>query len=560
MATARNIISSIGVIDSPGDGLKILQPYNSTTDNRYILTGTSGIQTLSNSLGLSGTLYLPSSNSAQIVATNSDLILSSSSTNQITLSGTLKILAPNSGTSFSLLTFVGSGSILNCVSGALGINVSPSASYPLDVEGVMGGHTVAKFGDNLGVYVVENSPNIGLNAYVDSAGNWRYGKGSKGNYAAEIQLLPGTGQLQFIISSASGSADGTPTMKNIFVLSGTGPAAQITAQDVGATANSALAMQNLSNPANNLNLYMQLGNGSYNPLTVANDLGIIFSSGTVSTGTLVIAPWSGNGWGIRIDGTNGIVGINTQPSFPLDVSTGNGGKAGGNQTIARIGNVGSNPIYLGNGDATVGFNSFFSSSWRFGSTLNNFGSSFDYNAVVNQLVFQMSNAPGTFPNAITLNTAFVVSGSASNGCTIGIGGVPGVGQQLDLTSDHARKLTTTTWTTGCDERIKEDIQIADYNLCLSGVMNLDLKYFKWKDLDWITTSDRHQLGWVAQDITSSFPKSVDINTEKGFDDFHSLNADQIYKMTYGAVKQLIIENQTLKQRLFNLETLLSTSF
>ena len=125
-------------------------------------------------------------------------------------------------------------------------------------------------------------------------------------------------------------------------------------------------------------------------------------------------------------------------------------------------------------------------------------------------------------------------GIGANGLGLGIS--PTV-YQLDLSTDNARKLTSTTWITGSDERIKSDIQTANLVRCSEIIDTLDLKYFEWNPE--IQTSDRHSLGWIAQDVEQIFPRSVKQTQDYGFDDFRNLNTDQIIKAMYGSLKHMI---------------------
>jgi len=85
-----------------------------------------------------------------------------------------------------------------------------------------------------------------------------------------------------------------------------------------------------------------------------------------------------------------------------------------------------------------------------------------------------------------------------------------------------------------------------------------MKRFRLKDeyLDSETVQDRHQLGWIAQDVMQVFPKSV-TSTPKdawGIPDLLSLDTDQIMKCLYGAVGHVLEENDALKDRVHDLET------
>lgn len=108
--------------------------------------------------------------------------------------------------------------------------------------------------------------------------------------------------------------------------------------------------------------------------------------------------------------------------------------------------------------------------------------------------------------------------------------------QLDLSKDGARKLTTSTWLTGSDKRIKTDIESANLARCVEIVDSLDLKYFKW---NYDEVPDRHSLGWIAQDVKEFFPKSIRLTEDHGLPDFHNLDSDQLIKTMYGALKKMV---------------------
>jgi alpha-tubulin suppressor-like RCC1 family protein len=137
-----------------------------------------------------------------------------------------------------------------------------------------------------------------------------------------------------------------------------------------------------------------------------------------------------------------------------------------------------------------------------------------------------------------LNLPFALPYLNLGSLLLGVDGVNGpYPYQLDMASDLARKLTTSTWTTGSDQRIKTNIQTANLARCSEIIDALDLKYFSWTPN--IDTEDRHSLGWIAQDVETIFPNSVSTGPAHGLPDFKTLNSDQIIKAMYGSLKNMI---------------------
>jgi hypothetical protein len=136
--------------------------------------------------------------------------------------------------------------------------------------------------------------------------------------------------------------------------------------------------------------------------------------------------------------------------------------------------------------------------------------------------------------------------------------------QLQLSTDSAGKPSTNTWTIVSDERIKDDIEPADLDICYDAVKNIPLKRFKWKDEVYAEEQvpDRHKIGWIAQDVETVFPKAVRINEfkygEEGqevvIEDCRDLNADQLYAAMYGTIQKLIAKVETLEAKVAALET------
>jgi hypothetical protein len=171
--------------------------------------------------------------------------------------------------------------------------------------------------------------------------------------------------------------------------------------------------------------------------------------------------------------------------------------------------------------------------------------------------------------------------------SIGIG-TTAPAYQLQLSTDSAGKPSTNTWTVVSDERIKEDIELANLDICYAAIKNIPLKRFKWKDEVYSAeqVGDRRKLGWIAQDVEAVFPKAVRIKefkynqkfeetiipaiedefdddgnvikegqpqsidkkliSEDVIEDCRDLNADQLYAAMYGAVQKLISKVEALE--------------
>ena len=149
--------------------------------------------------------------------------------------------------------------------------------------------------------------------------------------------------------------------------------------------------------------------------------------------------------------------------------------------------------------------------------------------------------------AQSLNSAFVFNGPVFTS-NIGLGRVPDINYQLDMSTDGARKTFSSTWTTGSDIRIKSDVVSANLARCAEIVDSLDLKYFKWNFPEGQSPPpDSHSLGWIAQDVQQFFPKSVETSGDFGLGDFHSLNSDQLVKVLWGALKHTLNEHFPTQQ-------------
>lgn len=111
----------------------------------------------------------------------------------------------------------------------------------------------------------------------------------------------------------------------------------------------------------------------------------------------------------------------------------------------------------------------------------------------------------------------------------------------------------TSWVTPSDKRIKENIVKASYDKCLQNVKNIELYKFNFKNNAIVKSNDFNQLGFIAQEVQSLYPKAVEVNMIKDTTgeilDLLTLNTTQINYTLYGAVKKLIKKIEIIEEKL-----------
>jgi hypothetical protein len=134
-------------------------------------------------------------------------------------------------------------------------------------------------------------------------------------------------------------------------------------------------------------------------------------------------------------------------------------------------------------------------------------------------------------------------------------------QQLQLTQDSAYKPSTSSWTVFSDSRLKEDITVADDELCLEHTLEIPLKSYTWStpwaDAHEIPEYRRNKVGWIAQDVENVFPNSVTtrqavVPTDSAegsltIEDFKSLNTDQLIANMWGSIRAMGKRLEELKK-------------
>ncbi|MDO8659344.1 MAG: tail fiber domain-containing protein, partial [Candidatus Parcubacteria bacterium] len=108
------------------------------------------------------------------------------------------------------------------------------------------------------------------------------------------------------------------------------------------------------------------------------------------------------------------------------------------------------------------------------------------------------------------------------------------GAQLDLSTDSARKLTTTTWTTGSDERFKTNIEsITDSLDIIRRVRPVKFHY----NTDFLTAHpsvvDTDYYNFIAQEYQQVFPNSVSESNDRLY-----VNSSNMIPYAIAGVKEL----------------------
>jgi hypothetical protein len=286
------------------------------------------------------------------------------------------------------------------------------------------------------------------------------------------------------------------------------------------------------------------------------------------------------------------------PSFIISGSTENVG-LGTNKPTSKLHVVGTGNI---TSDTTIGGTLFCTKINTFDTdTLVEIGrthvgsvghgdcagfSHIDQNSTTNYALLQ-SSVGNTFLNAASGKKVYfrINNSDIATLSTTGLGiGDSSPSYQLELSTNSAGKPTSNTWTVTSDERIKENIQLADLDRCYDIVKNLPLKHYKWREDVYSTKQieDRHALGWIAQDVKSVFPKAVNsrefkynkkyedtvipaVFDENGIEiekertssklisediikDCLDLDSGQIIASLYGAVQKLIAKVEALENK------------
>ncbi len=174
---------------------------------------------------------------------------------------------------------------------------------------------------------------------------------------------------------------------------------------------------------------------------------------------------------------------------------------------------------------------------------------------------------GSTTTAVTNYTAYLNGNVLASTLMIGnpITNFSTQGFRLALTHDSALKPFTTAWNTVSDKRVKENIRDADIDRCYEDIKALPLRRFTWQEniFNSYSGTDRNVIGFIAQEVSTIIPKSVNVMEAYGYQDFQFLNIDQINMSFYGALKRTIQDKEfmdsTIKGQRVEIETLKGTT-
>jgi hypothetical protein len=126
---------------------------------------------------------------------------------------------------------------------------------------------------------------------------------------------------------------------------------------------------------------------------------------------------------------------------------------------------------------------------------------------------------------------------------------------LDIGYGDARKVTGPYWISPSDARVKEDIVNADLSMCASTVASIPLRTFSFDTAFQKRTgvAPGSQYGFIAQEVKEVLPESIRYSDQYGFNDFHSIDADQIFKLEFGATQYLLKKVGELEAQIEALE-------
>ena len=270
----------------------------------------------------------------------------------------------------------------------------------------------------------------------------------------------------------------------------------------------------------------------------------ITTSGDTNTGVYfpaadTIAFTEGGAEAMRID-SSGNLGIGT--SSPATFG----------KFVTQTSTSANTPIIaITNNSASPQLNHYITDS---GSTVRN----------LNQIGFNTgSTNSANYQGFMTFSTMASAGGTISERMRINASGNVGIGTgatinyKLEISTDSAGKPGVGgLWTVVSDERIKSNIVPANLDRCYEIVKSVPLKHFGFAPGVYTDDqiNDKHNLGWIAQDVQKVFKNAVSVKpftltTGDVIEDCLDLNSGQIIAALYGCVQALMAKVEALEAKM-----------
>jgi hypothetical protein len=140
-----------------------------------------------------------------------------------------------------------------------------------------------------------------------------------------------------------------------------------------------------------------------------------------------------------------------------------------------------------------------------------------------------------FRSSVAINSELPVNTTSSFSRTLYVSGI------IQTYRDSPLKPSGGDWTVASDERIKENIELANLEACYSTVKALELYHYRYSDeyLRRFSIRDKSILGYIAQDVMNVFPKSVHATDAFGYENLLTVDQTQIHMAHYGATQYLM---------------------
>ena len=273
---------------------------------------------------------------------------------------------------------------------------------------------------------------------------------------------------------------------------------------------------------------------------------IVSTTGTADTGLWfpaadTVAASTAGTERLRID-SSGNVGIGTTgPTHTLSI-------AGGTLSQVTFLQEFSGITHLSGTAVGIGFKTEAGSGTRVKGGLVYEGDGTGYD--IGDFRFLQRSTQDATPADLT-NTVMTIK----NNGNVGIG-TTGPNYKLEISTDSAGKPGVGgLWTVVSDERIKDNIVPANLDRCYEIVKSVPLKHFGFAPGVYTDDQiqDKHNLGWIAQDVQKVFKNAVSVKPFTPaigdvIEDCLDLNSGQMIAALYGCVQALIAKVEALENK------------